>query len=582
VKRVRTAAIAFGSLALVGLAGAMLQPHHGWRSLGRRMERALVRAARAATETTPITHPAGVPVDVRVTLRCDLPRHPISPLIYGIGVLPLHDGPESHEWRLGATARRWGGNHTSRYNWENGHAWNTGKDWFFENVDDGTPNATPLDVRFVDDDLAHGLATALTVPTLGWVAKDSRSYSFPVAVFGAQQATAPENADIGNGVRPDGTPVTPGGPERTSTALAPESVERWVRSIVARQASDGRRRVQMYILDNEPTLWSETHRDVHPRAVSYDELLERTVSYASAIRRADPGAVIAGPALWGWPAYFHSGIDQAAHPAQPDQDAHEGLPLLPWWLRETARYEKRTGTRVADVVDVHFYPQGHGIGIGASGDTDPDTNARRLRATRALWDPSYVDESWIAEPVRLVPRIREWIAKYHPGLGLSIGEYNFGAEGSMSGGLAVAEALGRFGVLGLTAAYYWDYPADRSPAFWAFRAFRDFDGHGARFLDESVVSETAEPLVSVFASGEGGGGHFVAVVLNRDPGAPMRADLNASTCGHLVETRAYSYTGGGGGLAPTPTDALDGQGHLRRTLPPYSITVLDLQRRTGP
>ena len=26
---------------------------------------------------------------------------------------------------------------------------------------------------------------------------------------------------------------------------------------------------------------------------------------------------------------------------------------------------------------------------------DPATNALRLRSTRALWDPSYVDESWI-------------------------------------------------------------------------------------------------------------------------------------------------------------------------------------------
>ena len=53
-----------------------------------------------------------------------------------------------------------------------------------------------------------------------------------------------------------------------------------------------------YILDNEPTLWSATHRDVHPEPTGYDELLERTIAYASAVRRADPNAKIAGPAEW--------------------------------------------------------------------------------------------------------------------------------------------------------------------------------------------------------------------------------------------------------------------------------------------
>src|SRR5205085_1516465 len=132
--------------------------------------------------------------------------------------------------------------------------------------------------------------------------------------------------------------------------------------------------------------------------------------------------------------------------------------LLPYWLGEVAAREKRAGIRLIDAVDVHFYPQGRGIGVGTSGDTDPDTAARRIRSTRALWDPSYEDESWIHDKIRLIPRLQAWIAEKRPGLGVSIGEYNFGAEGHMSGGLAVAEALGRFGEQGAYAAFYWDYP----------------------------------------------------------------------------------------------------------------------------
>ena len=46
-----------------------------------------------------------------------------------------------------------------------------------------------------------------------------------------------------------------------------------------------------FALDNEPMLWNSTHRDVHPDPVTYDELLDRTIRYGSAVRAADPDAV---------------------------------------------------------------------------------------------------------------------------------------------------------------------------------------------------------------------------------------------------------------------------------------------------
>ena len=49
----------------------------------------------------------------------------ISPLIYGIGWEPDRRGDA---FGVGAAARRWGGNTTSRYNWELGDAWATGSD----------------------------------------------------------------------------------------------------------------------------------------------------------------------------------------------------------------------------------------------------------------------------------------------------------------------------------------------------------------------------------------------------------------------------------------------------------------------
>ena len=518
------------------------------------------------------------PGEAVVTLRCDAAPRAISPWIYGIGVQPQRD--TASQWALGATVRRWGGNHTTRYNWQLGNAWNTGKDWYFKNVDyDASPR--PAHQRFIDDGAAHGLATFMTVPIIGWVAKDTISYGFPVSVFGAQQRAEPGVSDVGSGVSPAGRLLAPGPPERTSVPMPPEVVGQWVRSNRARDLP-GKRGVVAYFLDNEPTLWSETHRDVHPAPVSYDELLARTLAYASAIRAADPGALIAGPALWGWTALFGSGVDKAAHPAHPDRDAHGGVPLLPWWLGEVAAEEARTGVRLLDLVDVHFYPQGPGIGVGLLGGTDPDTAARRIRSTRALWDPTYEDESWIDDEVRLLPRLTQWIAERRPGLGISIGEYNFGAEAHMSGGLAVAEALGRFGALGVTSAFYWDHPPPGSPAARAFDAYRNYDGAGGHFLDLSVPASSSRPLVSAFASRDASREHMVVVLLGLDPRAAHEARLDASTCGRLVARKTYAFAGEGAGFRPTqPTPGSSAGAEIGVFVPPYSMTVLELSFATA-
>lgn len=528
----------------------------------------------------PSDAPPAVPADeVALAIDCRGPATPISPLIYGIAYDARQDARHPHQHTLGATARRWGGNPASRYNWELGAAWNTANDWFFENVD-YTGKGGAAYARFLQANLDRGLQTALTVPMLGWVAKDTTSYSFPVSQDGPQRAVDPYKRDAGDGHGKDGKPLAPGPPSRTSVASSPDSIRRWVEQIRAEDRKRGGRSVQMYILDNEPMLWNSTHRDVHPEPVTYDELLDRTLKYGSAVRAADPDAVIAGPALWGWPAYFFSAKDAAeGFRNKPDRLAHGDVPLLAWYLQKLNAHQQKTGTRILDVVDVHFYPQAKGVG-GANGGTDARTAALRVRSTRALWDPTYTDESWIADRVQLIPRMKQLIADNYPGLGFSIGEYNFGAEGHPSGGIAVAEALGRFAQGGVTSAFYWTYLPDRSPAYWAFRAYRNFDGAGGRFLDRSLPTTMTEG-VSLFASRDETGAHVVAIVLNLHQDRAIKAKVTLTGCAAAGPSRAFGFAGGPDGFAPQTVTAA-GDAVTTEALPPYSITVLDLHTEVKP
>jgi hypothetical protein len=514
----------------------------------------------------------GPPQRADMSVDCTVAGHLVSPLIYGIAFNALRERKDTHQWEMGATARRWGGNPTTRYNWKL-NAWNTANDWYFRNTAPGDEPKFTYE-EFLMANRAHGVQSALTLPLIGWVAKDTSSVSFPVDKVGAQQAVAPEMPNAGNGISAAGRKLPSPPPTQTSVPAPPEFIAEWVRTLRQKDSARGRS-VHMYFLDNEPMLWNSTHRDVHPEPTTYDELLERTLTYGAAVRQADPEAVIAGPAEWGWTGYFRSAADVAPNLGKDaDRKAHGDVPLLPWYLRKLREHEKKTGVRILDVVDVHFYPQGEGIGFEEGGKTDPDTAARRIRSTRALWDPDYKDESWIGEPVRLIPRLRKMVADNYPGRGIAIGEYNFGATRHMSGGLAQAEALGRFAEGGLTAAFHFTYPPARSPTWWAFRAYRNFDGQGGRFQDTWLPS-SATAGTSLFASRSDDGRRVVAIALNLEPDTAFDARVDLKGCGALKGARVLSYTGEPDGFSELRATTQRAAG-MEARLPPYSITVLDL------
>ena len=515
-------------------------------------------------------------IKVSMAVDCSAKVTKISPYIYGNAYYPFDDAPkQASQWQLKATARRWGGNATSTYNWE-AHAWNTGNDYYFENH----PIAHET---FLDENSAHDIVSVVTVPIMGWVAKDVVSSSFPVSVFGAQESTDQWRPDAGNGKGKNGKEIKPGPPTRAYQRVTPDFVKRWVQSIRQGDAKTGKRRVWMYILDNEPMIWSTTHRDAHVEPLSFDELVERTIQYGTAVREADPAAVIAGPAEWGWMGYMYSGKDMAngGPSARPDRRAHGDLPVVAYYLKALAEHEKKTGVRVLDVLDLHGSPYADGV---CSTRTEPSVAATRIRSTRMLWDPTYVDESWVKEPVKLLPRMRDWIDQYYPGRGMSLGEWNFGGEMHMSGSLATAEALGRFAQFGVASAFYWAYPPANSPTTWAFRAYRDYNGQGGHFLDwftPASVTTQHSSTASLFVSRDDSGKHMVAVLLNFSPYEAISANVELGSCGTPSSMQAWTYNGQANGFKPS-TAIRQSSPKIIQTLPPYSITVLDIQLSDGP
>jgi hypothetical protein len=457
-------------------------------------------------------------IPVRVTVEPDRELHTISPHIYGAsGVDP------ARAKAFGLSTVRWGGNRSSRYNWK-AQADNAGADWYFLNGKAGRWD------EFVSGNRRAGLESYVTVPLLPWVAKSTEGWSFSVAKYGPQQKVEPYVADRGNGLRPNGSPITSNDPRDASVASTPAFQAEGIQRLLKQAGSE---RPILYGLDNEPMLWYSTHRDVHPTSASYDEIFTRGRDYALAIKSADPRGLTAGPCTWGWTDLQFSAADAGTdnYASHADRKAHGDQPFLAWYLSAMSRASSQAGKRLLDFADVHFYPQGQVDGQRVYGGKSKSSAMRalRIRSTRGLWDPSYRDESWIKEPVMLIPRVRAWVDAHFPGTKLCIGEYNWGGDDDPSGAIAQAEVLGIFARERVDHAYLWA-GLDGVQRF-AFALYRNPDGSGQGFGDHYLAchSDHAD-LLSVFAARRADGAVTV-VLVNKDVErtADVRIDLKMTT-----------------------------------------------------
>src|SRR5438105_15347558 len=175
---------------------------------------------------------------------------------------------------------------------------------------------------------------------------------------------------------------------------------------------------------------------------------------------------------------------------------------------------------------LHFYPQG----CQFSNDVSTNMELLRNRSTRSLWEPSYVDESWIAGTginggkVNLINQMKHWVSTYYPGTKIGLTEYNWGAEGNMNGATAQADVWGIFGREGLDLANRWTTPATGSPTYLAMKLYRNYDGARHAFGDTSVGATVANPdQVSAFAATRSADGALTVMVVNKNlysPGSP--------------------------------------------------------------
>ena len=535
-----------------------------------------VGATIALAGVLPIPRAAAEVAPMQITIDLSAPMHPIDPAIYGVSFATaevLRD--------LNLPLNRSGGNSASTYNWRE-DARGTGADFYFESVPVTDAITDQFGHGFVAASRRGGAEPMITVPMIGWAAKlgpdRTKLAAFSIARYGAQKAADHVFfPDAGNGIRPDGTPVI-ADPADAAIAVAPGDATARVADLVSRWGQADAGGVRYYLVDNEPSIWHLSHRDVRMEGVHAADLAARVTETAAAIRQADPGARIVAPEEWGWGGYLDSGFDQQAkaasrHDVVLDRTAETGgLDHLPWLL---SRW--RAAGYPVDVVSVHYYPQGGEYGSDAAGSRE--IQLLRNRSTRSLWDPAYRDKSWIAAQVALIPRLRTWVDTYYrPGTPIAVTEYNWGGEASMSGATAQADIWGIFGRERLDMAARWQAPKPGTPTYLAMRLIRNYDGRGGAFGDVSLKAVAPDPdVLSAFAARRTRDGAVTVLVVNKDLDAAHTVHIDARG---LPAAHATVYRLAAGALSP-PASVPVRAGAIVDDVPAQSVALYVLPSGTS-
>ena len=493
-----------------------------------------------------------------LTVDASASRHAISPDIYGIANYGL-DATFAKEIQVGNI--RWGGDGTTRYNWQVDSS-NSGFDWYFMG---GNGETTPVPSASADLMVnTYKPADALiTIPIIPYVNKSAAwSCSFPVSIYGAQQSTNPyvhPNGDTcGNSIATNGTQLLDNNIYANHIDNTTSLQQQWVQHLISTFGTAANGGVKFYQLDNEPYGWSNTHRDVMPVQATYPTITQLGQQYAAAIKQTDSTAFVLGPSdftLGGWIG---------------NTGQQGGLFAGEYYLQQMAAYEKAHGQRILDYFDEHYY-------------FNTSTPAAQLASTRTLWDPTYNGGTWVEQwdfngPMQLIPRFRSWISTYYPGTLLSLSEYSIDSGSkSIVDAIAEMDVLGIFGREPIDFADMWNPPGPQDPIAYAFRMFRNYDSNGSQFGDTSISAVSSDQgSLSIYAAQRSNDNAVTILVINKTTGA-LTSSIALSNLTLPSTAQVYTYTSASLTSIAHPSDAAIINGSLSYTFPGYSAVMFVVQ-----
>jgi invasion protein IalB len=510
--------------------------------------------------------------DVTITLDPSTTKA-ISPYIYGRNFYGAGDPPH-------LTLNRAGGNRWTAYNWEN-NASNSGTDWGpYSNDDYLGGGTTPAEAvrSLIAADQTNNMASLMTIQMQGYAAADKNGL-----VDTSQSGYL--TSRFKQVVYKKGSAFTASPSTTDANVYMDEFLwalkNKFTGDIFASNAT-----LPTFVsLDNEPELWSSTHDDLQPALIDPEAYIQKTIDLTKALKAQSPGVKLFGPVHYGY-----NGI--------VNWQNSEGFSDSYWftdkYLQEMKAASDSAGYRLLDVYDFHWYSEAQDSGGNRiTGLTDANLSDDQVQAIvqspRSLWDPTYTENSWVAEnlggPVQIATRLQAKIDLRWPGTGLAITEYDNGGDQHIAGTLAQADNLGVFADQGIFAACYWPMTDTYPYIMAAFRMYRGFDGASAHFGDTAIQATSSQiQKVSVHASLDSQvAGRVVFVAINRSTGFQevlLSGQALAGTA-HVYRITAESaraQQSASAEIQPVLVGQVPVSGtQLYITLPPLSVSTIEIR-----
>ncbi len=338
-------------------------------------------------------------------------------------------------------------------------------------------------------------------------------------------------------------------------------------------------KVRYWNMDNEPEIWNGTHDDVMPTQPPAEDFMQRYFSVAKNARAKFPNIKLLGPVPaneWQWFNYNNDAIL-----------ATNGVKYtwLEFFIKRVAEEQQRTGIRLLDMIDLHFYPsssnaaeivQYHRVFFDKTY-VYPEANG--IRRLGGGWDPSQNKEYVFA-------RCQEWLEKYMGrNHGVTLGMTETGISSSHSPSVTsvwYASMMGEFMRQGVDVFTPWSWQT----GMW--ETLHLFSRYNKPTLTEAI--STNEETVSAYSTISNSNDSLTIMLVNKSVNSTQNITLrlkNYISSSNNIEMLTLNS------LPTTETFISHTQNALKKStvtatnntvslsLPPMSITALLINGKQG-
>ncbi len=337
-------------------------------------------------------------------------------------------------------------------------------------------------------------------------------------------------------------------------------------------------KIQYWNMDNEAEIWNGTHDDVMPTLISAEDFMQRYFEVAKKARAKYPNIKLLGPVpanewqWYNWNNTLITGLDGQKYQ------------WLQYFIKRIAEEQTRTGIRLLDVLDIHFYPSSN-------------VAADVVQFHRVFFDRNYVHPE--ANGVRNTPtgwnaslnkeyifgRCADWLTQYvgaNHGVKFGVSEIGINeSNSSTTHAVWYASTLGEFmnNEVELFTPWTWH------TGMW--EVLHLFSRYNQTTSVESISNN--EQNVSVYTTVSAGNDSLTAVLVNRSTIAQaVTVDFKnfvfniqqspALSLSNLPTTETFiSHTSN----ALTPLSTNTSNNKLTVTLPAMSVSAVLLRGRQG-